>query len=68
MGLKEWYKKKRGKILNKNEVEEPRFQMNKLKGSFRFSKNEGQRSLVLSIRSWLDPHMFVKENNLLLWE
>jgi hypothetical protein len=34
MGLKEWYKKKRGKkkwILNKNEVEEPRFQMNKFK-------------------------------------
>jgi len=31
MGLKELYKKKRGKILNKNEVEEPRFQMNKFK-------------------------------------
>lgn len=33
MGLKEWYKKKRGKIfiLNKYEVEEPRFQMNKFK-------------------------------------
>ena len=39
-------KKKRGKkkwILNKNEVEEPRFQMNKFKlENFRFSKNEGQ--------------------------
>jgi len=27
-----------------------------------------ERSLVLIIRSWLDPHMFGKENNLLLWE
>ena len=46
MGLKEWYKKKRGKkklILNKNEVEEPRFQMNKFKlENFWFSKNEEQ--------------------------
>ena len=78
MGLKEWYKKKRGKkklILNKNEVEEPRFQMNKFKlekdlSDSRKIRGKGidrERFLVLIIRSWFDPHMFGKKNNLPLW-
>jgi hypothetical protein len=81
MGLKEWYKKKeREKEINIKEkwsrrTQIPNEQIQTWKGPFWFSKNEvrgkgidRERSLVLIIGSWLDPHMFGKENNLLLWE
>jgi hypothetical protein len=62
MRLKEGYKKKRGKsilLLNKNEVEEPRSQMNKFKlekdlydsRRMRVKGIDRERSLVLIIGS-----------------
>lgn len=43
-----------------------KFKLEKDLSDSRRMRGKGERPLVLIIRSWLDPHMFGKKNNLLL--